>query len=471
MAVSRSVKLFLGAIITWSFISSTGYSVIAFEDPNAAPSEVIPAPLPNANSDNQDTAEESTSIATDQDSELCKPACADNAFEYRRPLKKRFDGLSGRLWVRGDWMLWWTSGSHLPPLVTTGTLTSAGVLGQEGTSVLFGDSTLLDDARNGVRLTIGGWLDNCQRWGLESEWLTLGGKSLSYFQSSAGDPILARPYNNVYYPVVQQEQTIYVYAPAAFPIAYPGFSTGSVSISGNDFFNTMGIALRHNLYRASDDSCMGAACGCDACGRNRFLGLSKVDLLMGYRNYRLGDNLTINSGVVFTNTEVTTQYQFTDNFNTRNEFNGGEIGINTEQCRGPWSLNLSAKMAMGNNRRITRISGNRTIIEGTDVTQFDRGLYALQTNVGRYQNDQFVIIPQFGMEVGYQVTCRLRAYAGYNVLFWSSVMRAGDQIDVNLDTRNQPPDSTPAYSPYPSFLGATSNFWAHGINLGAELRF
>jgi hypothetical protein len=468
MAVSRHVKLILGAILVWSFISSTGYSVIAFEDPNGDQSEVIPAPLPSPG-DNQDAPAESFSIATDQNTYQYRPECADNVCEYRRPSKKRIDCLSDRLWVRGDWLLWWTSGSHLPPLVTTGTLQSAGVLGQEGTSILFGDSTLLDDARNGVRLTAGGWLDNCQRWGVESEWLTLGGKSLSYSQSSAGDPIIARPYNNVY--SATRDYTVFVYAPAAFPIAYPGFSTGSVSIRGNDFFNSLGIALRHNLFRASDDACSGAACGCGACCPNRFLTLSKVDLLVGYRNYRLGDNLTIDSGVVLADSEVTTQYQFTDNFDTRNEFNGGEIGIQTEQCHGPWSLNLMAKMAMGNNRRITRISGNRTIIEGTDVTQFDRGLYAIQTNVGRYQSDQFVIIPQFGMEVGYQVTCRLRAYAGYNVLFWSSVMRAGDQIDLNLDTRNQPPDSTPPYSPYPSFLGTTSNFWAHGINLGAELRF
>ena len=42
-----------------------------------------------------------------------------------------------RWWASADYLMWWVQGNQLPALVTTGP--GAGVLGQPGTSVLFGD--------------------------------------------------------------------------------------------------------------------------------------------------------------------------------------------------------------------------------------------------------------------------------------------------------------------------------------------
>src|SRR5262245_31571922 len=67
-----------------------------------------------------------------------------------------------RIWVRGEYLLWWLSAPKLPPLVTTsppGTpQIDAGVLGSPGTAVLFGDSHVNGDVRSGGRVTLGGWL-------------------------------------------------------------------------------------------------------------------------------------------------------------------------------------------------------------------------------------------------------------------------------------------------------------------------
>src|SRR5262249_32043541 len=55
----------------------------------------------------------------------------------------------GQWWVRGEYLQWWLQGAHLPPLVTAsppGTpITSAGILGAPGTTVLFGDSDVNND--------------------------------------------------------------------------------------------------------------------------------------------------------------------------------------------------------------------------------------------------------------------------------------------------------------------------------------
>ena len=71
----------------------------------------------------------------------------------------------GKYWLRADYLMWWTNGTRLPPLVTTspqGTpVSQAGVLGASGTTVLFGDTTVGDDMRSGFRTTFGMWLDDC----------------------------------------------------------------------------------------------------------------------------------------------------------------------------------------------------------------------------------------------------------------------------------------------------------------------
>ena len=108
----------------------------------------------------------------------------------------------GRIWLRADYLMWWTSGMNLPPLVTTspaGTeIGQAGVLGQPGTTILFGGNTVDTDGRSGVRTTIGMWLDACHVWNLEFDYLTLGSRGSSFDQTSTGDPILARPFFNLY---------------------------------------------------------------------------------------------------------------------------------------------------------------------------------------------------------------------------------------------------------------------------------
>ncbi len=65
--------------------------------------------------------------------------------------------LQNRLELRGEYLLWWTKGSQVPALVTTSpsdtSRENAGVLGQAGTSILFGDSELNGETRSGGRFT------------------------------------------------------------------------------------------------------------------------------------------------------------------------------------------------------------------------------------------------------------------------------------------------------------------------------
>ena len=81
------------------------------------------------------------------------------------PCRPCYSPLHNRLWVRGEYLLWWTQGSSLPPLVTTSTSGTdprvAGCLDKRA-RVSFGNSTVNTDANSGWRVALGYWFDDCQ---------------------------------------------------------------------------------------------------------------------------------------------------------------------------------------------------------------------------------------------------------------------------------------------------------------------
>ncbi len=450
MAATRAKNLFLGVVfVGLLLILAAAYSFAAAPASGDTDAEEIPTPA----------ATEKAEAPAAESADLVSEQCEDNGCTC--------DGVPlcsppGRFWFRGDWMMWWTSGENLPPLVTNSTnaslpLGQAGAIGQPGTTIVYGDSTVYDDARAGVRITFGGWLDCCHRWGLEADWLTLGGKSINFSQTSNGSPIVSRPFFDVG-----------TNAENSQPVAYPSIVTGTVSVEGNDYFESVGMTLRYNLCCNSCGECCQDTCdaGCDACCNPCCLNYCRTDLLIGYRHYLLGDNLAIHEDLAF----LGSTNQITDSFMARNEFNGTEIGLDTELRRGRWSLEFLAKMAMGNNHETVTINGTTTFNNGQTTITYPVGIYAVDPNSGVHNRDQFVVIPQFGVETGYQLTCRARVFVGYNLIYWAPVMRAGEQIDRNIDTRNSAPPQADAL-PFPQFLARQTNFWAQGLNVGAEIRF
>jgi hypothetical protein len=198
----------------------------------------------------------------------------------------------------------------------------------------------------------------------------------------------------------------------------------------------------------------------------------RTDLLAGFRYYNLSDSVSIHETPQSVNPFA--MFDIHDNFSARNDFYGSELGLRTKIYRQRWSLEILTKVAIGNTHQTATISGQtiKTTTDGT--TSFDAGMLALGTNSGTFQQDAFTVIPQLGLELGYQLSCHWRAYLGYNLLFWGNVWRSGDQIDLQIDPRNVP--SNPAFQPtsalpFPQFPGQATSFWAQGINVGVERRF
>lgn len=391
-----------------------------------------------------------------------------------RGLLSRIDGA----WVRADYLLWTTEGMDLPPLVTTsptGTPRSmAGVLGEDGTSVLFGDSTIFEDSRSGGRIRGGIWWDPCHVFGMEGEYLALENATETFSASSAGDPILARPFFD---PVAGQE--------TAELVAFPGLISGQVDVEAMTQFNSAGFRLRLNA--ANQTFC--EPCGAGVCENNflanefRSSGLPgtdheynqssyRLDLLGGYRYLRLDDQLRITERLDSLDTTTPGTFDISDSFDTENRFNGGEIGLLFEVQRRRWSIELLTKIALGTTQQVVTINGQTTSDEAGDVITEPGGLLAQRTNMGTFETNQFSVVPELGVTVGYQLTSHMRLNVGYTMIYWSGVARAGDQIDLDVNPNLLPPETVPFTGPArPEFNLVESDFWAQGLNAGVDIRW
>jgi hypothetical protein len=70
----------------------------------------------------------------------------------------------------------------------------------------------------------------------------------------------------------------------------------------------------------------------------------------------------------------------------------------------------------------------------------------------------------------YDLTPCLQASVGYNFLYWSKVMRGGEQIDTDVNLTQQPPGPTTG-DLRPRYLAITNDFWAQGLTAGLEWTF
>ncbi|HUT91730.1 MAG TPA: BBP7 family outer membrane beta-barrel protein [Thermoguttaceae bacterium] len=379
-----------------------------------------------------------------------------------------------RFWVRGEYLMWWTKGMSVPPLVTTspqGTLDDdAGVIGRPDTRILFGDERLFDELRWGTRLRIGTWTGCCRDYGVEGEYFALGDETGRFRRQSDGLPILARPFFNVLPNVRDQDSEL---------IAYPDVIAGTVTADTLTELESVGLRVRINWRRMGSfcgNACGGgSACGCgdaygceggcqQACGCG-----ARLDFLVGYRYMHLDEDLVIREDLQSLNPIAPTEFDITDAFDTENDFHGAEIGLLLEYERCRWSLEVLAKIALGNSHQVARINGDTTITTYGVPDGYPGGILAQRTNIGEYGDDQFAVVPEVGITLGYQLTCRLRATFGYSFIYWSDVARPGEQIDTRLNPNLFPPEQVPFSGALrPRFVFRDTDFWAQGLNFGVD---
>jgi hypothetical protein len=365
-----------------------------------------------------------------------------------------------RTWARVEYLLWWLKDAPLPvPLVTTGnprvgfdpnfvnTVNTAGAIGQAGTQVLFGDRSIPSQGFSGMSLTLGGWVDPGEFLGIEGSAFVLERRTKRFVAGSdtAGNPPL-------YFPIFSAAAA----AERGIPIADP-----LRAFSGDVIVN-------------STLQLWGAECN----GVFTLLRNSAVDitLLAGFRYADLRENLQIyntTTDLVFNNV-----MNLTDLFNTTNQFYGGQIGSGIAFQHDCWSLDIAGKIALGATHEVVDIQGAITQFGPNPIVPpglgtFPGGLFTQSSNIGKRRANAFSVLPSLELHIGYDLNPRTRLFAGYDLMYWTQVVRPGDQIshDVNL-SQNAVLGTGRLMGPaQPAPLFNRSDFWAQGINLGLEVRY
>tara|TARA_R110002049_G_scaffold47902_1_gene138352 strand:- start:43024 stop:44646 length:1623 start_codon:yes stop_codon:yes gene_type:complete len=363
-------------------------------------------------------------------------------------------------WFSYEYLSWWQDGMALPPLITTspqGTQRAqAGVLGQTGTTTLFGDGDVLDDSIDGVRLNFGFWFDRCHTMGLGADYFNIGSETETFTATSTGNPILARPFFNTLTGLNDAEL-----------VAFTGAVDGTVTARATSELHGGGFYFRR--LRCCDEGCTGGwICGCSSAF------CSRTEARVGYRYLQLDESLTITEDLTSTDTANPGTFDIMDRFDTRNQFNGFDLGWSYRRVRDYWTCDVLLKLAIGNTHQIVTIDGTTTTNDPTDPPTVTRtgGLLAQVSNIGEYENDEFAVVPEFNLNIGYQMTDHFRLMAGYTAIYWSNVVRPGDQISLDLNTDQLPPEAEPVTGiRRPTFAFRTSDYWIQGINFGGEYRW
>ncbi len=340
-----------------------------------------------------------------------------------------------------DVLYWWTRPQQAPPLLVAG-------LPGSNTVLVGGGNLGFDDGEHvGVRTSIGAWLNECQTCGVEAGFLWLFQRSPHTTVTVPDGSFLTRPFTDATTGL-----------PSGIILTNPGISTGVSTVSTTSRLWSAEANARMELWRFD---------------------YGHIDLLAGFRYFDLDESLTISDFVRFqavpvflSDATVITR----DFFGTRNNFYGGQIGLESQVQFGCWYIDLWGKVALGAMHEVAQIDGSTLIFAPPapvgNVAAVG-GILAQPTNIGTHNLDRFAAIPEVGVKLGCRLNEHLRVNVGYSFLYLNRVARPGDQIDTVVNPTQIPQlFQGPLVGPArPMFQFHESEYWAHGISLEFEYRF
>jgi hypothetical protein len=362
-----------------------------------------------------------------------------------------------RGYVSAEYLLWWMRDLNVPVLGTTNTAGGLGFIGEPGTAPILGPGQFLGSFRQGFRVRGGYWFGEHGACAVDAGYFFLGRRSADSVLTSDRFPVITRP----------------VFSPNPLPgggvigetgeaVTIPGLLTGSLSARAESELWGADVNLR---------TCL--ASGCDA----------RLTGFVGYRHLNLRESVTITeninvvgagAGLVTVTDPPGTVVVVQDRFATRNEFHGGQLGATYERRWGRVALDTRASVAFGVTHQELDIDGfQRRVRPGMAPMVFRGGLLAAGPNLGSFSRDRFSVVPEATVNVGYYLTPGLKAFVGYNFLYWTDVIRPGDQIDRVVDLTFVPnaPPVAPSGQNRPRPLFKQSDLLVTGVQFGLEYRW
>jgi len=350
-------------------------------------------------------------------------------------------------WGSAEYLFGWIKDAPMPvPLVTQGDPNDSlpGALGQPGTQVLFGQQPVDFGTFNGGRLSLGAWLDGCQHYGLEATGMLLEQRTPAFFVTTGSN--------------VTEVYTLPIQTPE-------GVETSIFALVNNP-----GAPLPESTIQTFTGSQLWQG-ELNGLINQKRSAQGSLDTIIGFRHINLSESLdirvdlsrSVGGGTSYTNGQ--------DYFGTHSQFYGGQFGLRANRRYRLVTTTLTGKIGLGANDNSLNISGSRTQTNpGQPSTTTAGFVFSEPTNIGRQSHTNLAFAPELQARVGYDITQHVTAYVGYDFLYWSSVVRPGNQVDrVVNNTQRNGGALVGAARPEPFF--DLSDFWFQSLSLGAQYSY
>lgn len=445
----------------------------------------------------------------------------DGPIGYPAPMNPEASGANslavGNFWAGIDFLGFYQRRRQFNyPIVSTSTAGNQGIIGAPTTSVLY-DGPDDNEFQIGGRVTAGFLFPGDNRFGLEFSGFVMGNGEGSYTISSngSGTPLIARPFFDAS-----------TATPSSYVVASTSVGSGDITVNTNTQVWGAESHLLLNLYRSSPMSPWGF-------NLNVFAGVSVLSLRESisivsstqyFRNVSIPfNNQTFIGGSSLTNvrrelastppsaivedTETDTDSNVrggtVDRYRTSSQFYGAQIGFAEQMRFGRWSIGLTGKLSLGAVQSNVEIDGYSSITRTTDQTirvqrynvapqgtttlrdnttssqsvdqqTVSGGIYAVNGQIGRYQNTTYAYMPEGILTVSYQFTPTISASLGYSFQYLNKVVRVPDVMNQHVDQVLQPTSSIYGFrggiATSNTFFPYTS-YWIQGINAGLSIQF
>lgn len=353
-----------------------------------------------------------------------------------------------RVWGGGEFLLWWVKDAPLLPLAAQGPFANP-----VGGPVLLGGDDMDYGTTSGMRFTVGGWLGSSRRLGLEGSGFLLEQRSDRGFVANAGtnlNSILVIPYVTA------------AGAPNALFVGFPGGGMTTIPFAGSVGFNST-----TRLWGAE----------INGLGRVWNGNRVSVDALAGFRYLDLDESLDITATEQNATTSFGGPFRTTtlDEFHTRNQVYGGQLGSRAAVRFGNLSVIAIGKVILGSVHQVIDVNGATSSsgnVLSVPVQNRAGGVFTNTSNIGTQSRDVFTAIPEAQVKLAYDFTPRLCGSAGYNFLYMNNVVRPADQVDPRLGYAPRSFLASPAPTgPPPAPQFNTTDYWAHGVSIGLEFKY
>ena len=343
----------------------------------------------------------------------------------------------GVTWTTLEYLIWYPQGQPVPPLVTASR--GVPVLGSPATAVLIGGSREESQAVSGARFTKGFALNSAGTAAVAVSYFFLGTRTdrVTVESPDARGRNLGRPFIDAA-----------DFRPGVLPLAGPGFA-GAATLLTNVRVTGWEVNALGNLVNGPT---------------------TRIHALAGYRYFQVAEGLRFEQRVFDAGGLAA---GVADQFDARNAFHGGQLGLVAECDFGRLDLELTGKVAIGRTNSTVRTSGGTVTRNANGIVDaYGAGVFALASNSGSAEEGHFAVLPEAGVKLGYRIRDRGRLFLGYNFIYLSDAARPGDQIDPVLDLAQVPLNGrgvTPGDRPGPQFN--RGDFWVQGLLLGLEYRY